>query len=114
MIDFDALVLRPTVGIFGELVVYASVAGPAFTINGVFDLAYKPIDPLSLANAGLGSIMGAHVTTEHSALGVRLGDFPIQPRQGDAVTARGLLYFVREVQVDGKGGAKLVLSAAKD
>ena len=108
MIDWSGLVLAPCVGIFGEPILYSPAMGSAFPLSGVFDEAYRPIDPLAIEG-----MLPSHVTTEHAALGVNLADFPADPQQGDLLTARGVQYYVQEVQVDGHGGAKLVLNVQK-
>ena len=108
MIDWADLVLAPCIGVFGEAIVYQSADGLVIAVDGVFDEAYRPVDPLAIEG-----IAPMHVTTEKSCLGVRLADFPVPPEQGDLLSARGVQYYVQEVQVDGKGGAKLVLNLQK-
>lgn len=112
MIDFDRLVLGPCIGIFGEQpaaqpVYQPANRAPAFLINGVFDLAYRPIDPLVIEG-----MEPSHVTTAGPCLGVALSSFPNPPLQGDLVTIRGTLYRVSEVRSDGVGGARLMLNTA--
>lgn len=111
MIDFGALVLGPCIGIFGEApnapVLYQTASAPAFPVNGVFDQAYRPIDPLMIEGMDT-----SHVTTTRPCLGVRLSDFLIQPQQNDLVTIRGAQYRVSEVHSDGVGGARLMLNTA--
>ena len=111
MIDFDRLVLGPNIGIFGEQPasqpIYQPANGMPFPVNGVFDLAYRPIDPLVIE--GMDS---SHVTTAGPCLGVALSAFPAPPLQGDLVTIRGTPYRVSEVRPDGVGGARLMLNLA--
>lgn len=109
-LSFDALVLGPCVDAFGEVAqgyaipVCTPVAGgEPFSCDGVFDAAYRDIDPL-----------GALIVTAPSAptLGVRLSQFPsgIGPQQNDAWLIRGKNYVVREVRPDGQGMARLLLN----
>ncbi len=112
MIDFDRLVLAPCIGIFGEqpgaLPVYQPAnRAPAFTVAGVFDEHYRPVDPLVIEGMDT-----SHVTTFGPCLGVALSSFPSPPLQGDLVTIRGTIYRVSEVRSDGVGAARLMLNTA--
>lgn len=108
MIDWAGLVLGPCIRIFGEAIVHQTADGTILGVQGVFDEAYRPVDPLTIEG-----ITPMHVTTEMACIGICLADFPAAPQQGDLLTARGVQYYVREVQVDGHGGAKLVLNKQK-
>jgi hypothetical protein len=93
--------MGPLIGIFGEPVVYTAMNGSVVDIDGIFDEAYKQTDI-----AG-----GTGVTTELPMVGVRLSDMgTVFPVQGDHCMIRGHFYVVREVQIDGKGSAKLSLN----
>jgi hypothetical protein len=100
-VNWDAEVLDPTVGTFGEAATYIPAVGAAFPLIGVFDEAYRDIaslDPLE-ANAVM------------PVLGVRLSQMPVMPLQNDQVriTSVNRLYYVIDVRVDGHGWAKLML-----
>lgn len=103
MIDWSAMVLAPCIAAFGEPVVYTPAGGAAITVSGVFDEANHDLD---LAG-------GTPQTTEAPVLGVRLADFTTgqpQPEDTLTVTRTGNIYVVREVRLDGHGGAKLLLN----
>ncbi len=102
MIDWDAHVLGPLQGVFGEAVTYTPYGQPSFQISGIFDEAYRDID---LAG-------GMGITTEMPVLGVQLSQFPIQPMQGDSLTIlrTAETFVVKEVRQDGHGSAKLMLN----
>jgi hypothetical protein len=104
-VDWDALVIGPTVGIFGEPVTYMPAAGGApLNITGVFDDAYLKEVMFEDATTG--------VTTVSAVLGVQLSQFQSTPVQNDSllVPRTGATYLVREVRVDSHGGAKLLLT----
>lgn len=111
-IDWDALVIAPTMAAFGETdpadpamtPTYYPVLGPAFPLNGVFDEGFLSVvmdDPL------------APVSTVNPVMGVRLADFPagIAPGENDNVFIPrvGLTYKVQNVETDSHGWAKLQL-----
>lgn len=109
MIDWDALVLAPCMAVFGEepemRPMYRRQAGGApFPVDGIFDDAYLAV------------IMAADgdpaIATIDPVMGVRLAQFPAEPEQGDTVMIPRVAktYMVSNVQPDGKGGAKLVLT----
>lgn len=102
MIDWDAHVLAPLEGVFGEAVTYTPAVGLPFQISGVFDEAYREVE---LAG-GLG------MTSEMPVLGVRLSQFSVAPKQGDQLTIQrtAATYAVKEVRQDGHGAAKLMLN----
>lgn len=97
MIDFAALVLGPAMAAFGEPVTLTPPVTPP--PRAVF--AFKPVE-IQLAEGGVHS-------TNQPALGVRLAEFPVAPRQGDVVTFRGIRYALVDVIPDGQGGADLML-----
>lgn len=103
-IDWNAMVIGPLQGIFGESVTYAPRSGAAFQITGVFDDAYQKEVLFDDATTG--------VTTVAAVLGVQLSQFLAAPAQNDSlqVASTGATYVVREVRVDSRGGAKLLLS----
>lgn len=110
-IDWDRLVIGRTVEIFGDRVRY-STPGCAFDVTGVFDEAYIGLNPI-----GGGLVVGdpGAITTEMPVLGVQLSQFRVPPAQGDVLQIRtglhaGEAYEVKEVRLDGHGGAKLLLN----
>lgn len=117
MIDWDQWVIGPTTtgpyG-FGEPAVYH---GRAVTqpITGVFDDAYYELTPLGrgeMTSEGVNYGLPGGITARQPSLGVRLSQFlpGVMPTQGDAVVVRATRYYIREVQPDGKGWARLLLS----
>lgn len=109
MIDWDALVVGPSTGVFGERVRYwPSINSPIFRpagydIVGVFDNAYTPAG--QLAEPG--------VTSTHPILGVRVADFPpsYDPEQAQNdrfwVERTGKMYVVKAGRTDSHGAARL-------
>lgn len=102
MINWDAIVLGPVHGVFGEPVTFIPKVGAQYAGTGIFDEAYREVD---LAG-------GEAVTTEVPVLGIRTSQCPAPLVQGDQLQVRGVLYTIREPQFDGKGGAKLLLNLA--
>lgn len=102
MIDWDQVVIGPTVAVFGEAITYLPAAGGSLSITGVFDEAYSDVD---LAG-------GTAVTTDSPVLGVQLSQFPATPAQGDQLTVMrtATTYVIREVRPDGHGSARLLLN----
>lgn len=112
MIDWDLLVGRPCVGIFGQPVLYTSATGQRFSILGVFDEAYTELTPLP--GGGMMDVGDpTNISTTRPVLGVQLAGFLVQPRQGDLLAVAGQLFWVREVRPDGHGAAKLMLNVAE-
>jgi hypothetical protein len=113
-VDWDNLLVGPTVACFGEPVSYQSQSGgSAFPITGVFDEAYRELTPLGAGDVTFSDIqLGSVVTAERPVLGVQLSAFPTgsSPIQGDTIVIRGGIYVVREVRSDSHGGAKLMLN----
>lgn len=109
MIDWDALVIGPTVGVFGQPVTYIPGAGSPvfdegpFDITAVFDEGYSPADQFS----------DPSVSTSQPRLGIRLSEFPdgyeAETAQGDTflVQRTGKTYIVKLGMADGYGGARL-------
>lgn len=110
MIDWDALVLGPTVRIFGEPVTYTScITGQVFAITAVFDEAYMDLMPVSSGSMDVGE--PTQISTTRPVLGVQISQFLASPpHQGDVALVRGAQYWVREVRADGHGSAKLLLN----
>jgi hypothetical protein len=111
-VDWDTLVIGPTIACFGEPVSYQA-ANATFPIMGVFDEAFKELTPLGAGEVTFSDVsLGSLVTTERPVLGVQLSQFPLAspPTQADLLVARGACYIVKEVRLDGHGGAKLLLN----
>lgn len=100
-IDWDAEVLAPTVGTFGEDATYMPQGAPAFPLWGVFDEAFKDVANLDPLEAN----------TVMPVIGVRLSQMPVMPQQNDQIRIASVsrLYFVIDVKPDGHGWAKLML-----
>lgn len=114
-VDWDGLVIGPTQAIFSEAipVQYTGAAG-TIPITGIFDEAYLEVAPLGRGGIdmeGLGFGSPGAITTEMPALGVQLSQFPAAPAQGDTLIVRGCTYAVKEVRLDGRGAAVLLLNA---
>jgi len=103
-VNWGADVLGPLMGVFGEPVQYRPVAGGQLAVTGVFDDAYQKEMLFDDASIGL--------TTVQAVLGVQLSQFSSVPAQNDqlTVTRTGATYVVKDVRIDSRGGAKLVLS----
>lgn len=106
-LDLDALVIGPTVSVWGEkgqgkpVPVYRPASGGAFEMDGVFDAQYSSIRFSD----------GAAISTVSPMLGVRASDFPPSagPLQGDRITIRNGIYVVTDVNPDSHGWIKLIL-----
>ena len=121
-IDWDRLVIGPTVEIFGEgnrsagggrkPIRYHTPVG-SFDIDGVFDEEYLNLTPLGRGSDGAELLsLGAPgaISTTMPVLGVQLSQFEIPPEQGDTLEIRGQAFAVKEVRPDGHGWAKLLLN----
>lgn len=103
MIDWDSLVIAPLMAAFGQPVLYQPVGGTAFTINGVYDEAYRDVQAISDS---------AEISTTMPVVGVRVADFPSPPKRGDklVIVATSDQFIVKDVRPDGHGEAKLMLN----
>lgn len=103
MIDWGAEVLGPCLDVFGEPVTYTPAAGTPFQVTAIFDNAYHK-DTLFEDGPG--------VINQSPTLGIRLSDFAATPDQNDRVFVPSVnaTYLVREVHLDGHGGARLMLN----
>lgn len=110
-LDWDALVLGPVMGIFGEgsrsddatLPLYTPRGRAAFRLrDAVFDAQYQVIQVAD---------DGSQNTANVPVLGVRLALFEQPPAQNDQVVipSAAKTYLVIDVQPDGHGHAKLML-----
>jgi hypothetical protein len=101
-IDWDAMVLAPLVGVFGEPVLYTPAGGAPFIVSMVCDEGNKDIN---LAG-------GMGVNSSNPVVSGRLAQFSMPPLQGDTllIVRTGESFKVADVEADGKGGVKLPLS----
>jgi hypothetical protein len=122
VINWDSLVLGPTMAVFGQPVLYQPMApqytggplvphGAPLTITAVFDENYRKLDPLAT-----GDLIGrsSYVTSARPVLGVRLSLLPVRPTQGDRLTIvlTAQVFAVGEVEPDRHGHALLLLNDA--
>lgn len=116
-VNWDKLVIGPTIKIFGDQVRFITFA-ETFDIVGVFDEAYLELTPLGRGDDGTETFNfgspGA-ITSERPVLGVQLSRFRVQPKQSDTLEVlsgkhAGERFEVKEVRPDGHGGAKLLLN----
>ena len=100
MINWDTAVLGAVHGVFGEPVIYTPAIGLPYTVHGVFDEAYSPLELAS----GF-----ADVSTRRPVLGVRDSEFAATPKQSDQLTVvrTGVTYIVK---ADGHGETKVLLN----
>lgn len=109
MIDWNAIVLAPVMGVFGEQVLYQPAVGTPFGINhAVFDDGFTEVDPLGSPG----------VLSAKPVLGVKLSEFPFgfdaKEAQGDRFTVArtGVTYIVRSGEPDSHGHALLRANVA--
>lgn len=102
--------------VFGEPVIYTSGLGQVSAITGIFDYANVDLLPMGGAREQEGQRIGAAggINARRPILGVRESDFLTPPRANDtaALPGRGLVFVVKSVQPDGKGGIMLLLARA--
>jgi len=109
LIDFDALVLNKTVDIFSiacRFTFTVSAPGTEQVARGVY--SSNPID-VQMQDETIFS-------DQQTSLGIRVRDFLIPPDRGDAVEiidvrhpAFGQKYWIGDSDLDGQGGATLLL-----
>lgn len=110
MIDFDALVLAPTVGAFARPVRVNPGLAAAFDARGVW--ASRSVDVATED----GGVLNTRVLT----LGIRLSEWQAPPKKrmrieipaAGSLPAEGILQ-VDDVDLDGQGGASLTLKRAE-
>jgi hypothetical protein len=102
-IDWATKVVGKVMKVFGEPVTFRPAAGGSFTINGVFDGAYREV----VVEDGNFPTSGTF-----PVLGVSLADFTTPPLQNDQlmIVRTGISYIVREVRDDSHGHARLNLN----
>jgi hypothetical protein len=109
VIDFDALVLDKTVDVFGIAVKFTfevSAPGTQQVARGVY--SSTPVD-VQMQDETIFS-------DQQTSLGIRIRDFLVPPDRGDAVEiidtrhpAYGQKYWIGDSDLDGQGGATLLL-----
>lgn len=108
-VDFDALVGKAVLDQFAEAVSYnplaSSPGAPAFGTRGIFDADHELIFEAIPASEDKAP---GHNTTA-PVLGVRSAELGLEPKQGDRVTIRGIVYAVWSVHPDGDGWFDLIL-----
>ena len=103
MIDWNAVLLAPVMGVFGEAVSYTPLTGASFAITGVFDDGFLEVDPIGAPG----------VLSSKPRLGIRLAQFPAgfdaKEAQGDLFTVlrTGVTYVVKAGRADSHGHALL-------
>lgn len=108
MIDWDKMVLAPTVSVFGEEITYLPAEGEPITITGVYDEGNRD---LQLAG-------GTGYNSSNPLVGAREAEFArygVEPLQGDQlrIVRTGDLFDVKDVNADGKGGLTIMLNEAE-
>jgi len=103
-INWDALVIGPTMAVFGEPITYTSAFQDPVTITGVFDDAWLAEAMFEDGSSG--------VTEVSAVLGVQLSQLPFTPRPNDQLVVQrtGKKFIVREMRNDSHGWAKLLLT----
>lgn len=87
---------------FASVVVYQpSAGGGPYTVNAILDRPFEAVD------LGGSDVM---IAGRRPVLDLRLADLPTTPIPGDEMTIAGDAYIVEEVEPDGRGSAKLILS----
>lgn len=116
-VDWDRLVIGPTVQIFGDLVRF-QVGEFFFETVGVFDEAYLELTPLGSGGPGMEEFaLGSpgNISTERPVLGVQLSQLAYRPKQSDTVRVltgkhAGKWFEIKEVRPDGHGHALILLN----
>lgn len=108
-LDLDKIVSAPVMTQFSETVTYAPLASvparAAFITRGIFD---EDPDTLFEAIPASEDKAAGHISVDPE-LGVRTAELALEPKKGDRVTIRGVLYEVWAVKRDGDGWRTLML-----
>lgn len=136
MIDFDALVIGPTLAVFGESVTYLPFVpilvggnpvldqngnetgslGASYAATGVFDMQFYELrisgGSSYIANEAMDYGLVGGISEGTPILGVQLSKMETVPRQQDQIVIRGQTYVVKEVRPDSHGHAKLLMNLA--
>jgi hypothetical protein len=86
MIDFDAIVLAPLAGVFGQPVTWQPAAGPPVAATGVFDANFREVKFTGEQD----------VVSNRPRLGCRAADLGGMPAEGDTFLIAGAAYTVSE------------------
>lgn len=103
-VDWDAAVLQGLEDVFAEPATYMPKGGAApYQVLGVYDAGHRDVVLLAPQSPA---------TTSSPVFGVRVAQFTTLPAKNDRLTipSAGMTYFVTDVQMDGHGWAKLILS----
>ena len=106
MVDFDALVLAPTMNLFARPV-------------QIVPIKSKPNTPVPYAARGIWSVRNIDVPMEDSSiysdtiytLGIRLSEFDVVPVPEDKVIVDGIAYLIDDLDPDGQGGSVISLKS---
>ena len=106
MVDFDALVLAPTMNLFARTV-------------QIVPIKSKPNTPAPYAARGIWSARNIDVPMEDSSiysdtiytLGIRLSEFDVVPVPEDKVIVDGVTYLIDDLDPDGQGGSVISLKS---
>jgi len=109
VIDWGSKVISPLVGKFGQPAVLTQ-AGLTYPVDGIFDEAYLDVDVSD----------GMPVTTKTPCFGFSLADLSVLPKQKDTLfipaapiaPKNDTNYIIREVQDDGHGWCRLLLTVS--
>ena len=99
-LDQIDLLLKTSTSTFGESCLYTKKNGQDFYIEGIFDNNYQEVE----------SQGDLKTQSTGPKLGIRMRQFEENPREGETVTIRDIVYRVLEFQPDGQGGAVLILN----
>ena len=104
MIDFGALVLGPAMTAFAQPIMVTPTksqpGAPAYAARGSY--SSKPVMiPLEGSD-------DFH-RSQQIALGISLSEFAVRPKQGDAIVMAQGAFEIYDVELDGQGGADLLL-----
>ena len=86
---------------FASTVTYTPAAGGSYSIAALLG---RPFEGIQLGGADV------MIAGRKPVLDVRLADLPVTPIAGDELTVESADYVVEEVEPDGQGGVKLILS----
>lgn len=101
-IDWDRMVLGPTVKVFGETVTFTPAGGQPIDLQLVYDEGNRDV---SLAG-------GSALNSSNPIVSGQVSVFPVEPEQGDRVLIlrTGDLFVVGDINEDGKGSVTLSLN----
>jgi hypothetical protein len=108
-VDLDALVNKAVANQFAEPVTYdPRVSAPsrgAFATRGIFERDHEVL----FQEIAQSENQAAGHSTFVPMLGVRTVELALEPKKGDRITIRGVVYEVFEPQSDGDGWFELML-----